>query len=80
MAEEVSFAPGPRGSVSMHDEYVVHGSGGNRSNGPRRTYVIAFRSQETVARERAAGFTHSHNDQVNWDVFNQWDKAMNVEL
>ena len=72
--EEVAYAQVPRGSASIHDEYVVHGSGGNLSNGPRRTYVIAFRTQETVARERAAGFTHSHNDKVNWDVFNNWDK------
>ena len=61
-----------RGSLSMHDEYVVHGSGGNQSPGPRRTYVVAFRTADTVRRERAAGFTHSHNDKVNWDKFNKW--------
>lgn len=70
--EEVSYAQVGRGSASIHDEYVVHGSGGNLSNGPRRTYVLAFRTADTVQRERAAGFTHSHNDEVNWDVFNQW--------
>lgn len=68
--EVVEYAEVSRGSASIHDEYVVHGSGGNLSNGPRRTYVIAYRTAETVARERAAGFTHSHNDQVNWDLFN----------
>jgi len=72
--EEVSYAQVKRGSVSVHDEYVVHGSGGNTSKGKRRTYVIAFRVKDTVDRERAAGFTHSHNDEVNWDVFNNWDK------
>lgn len=61
-----------RGALSMHDEYVVHGSGGNLSNGPRRTYIVAFRVQDTVNQERAAGFTHSHNDKVNWDKFNKW--------
>jgi phytanoyl-CoA hydroxylase len=71
-AEVVEYAQVRRGSVSIHDEYVVHGSGGNLSNKSRRTYVIAFRTKETVDRERAAGFTHSHNDEVNWDVFNQW--------
>jgi phytanoyl-CoA hydroxylase len=71
--EMVAFAQIKRGSLSMHDEYVVHGSGGNLSPGSRRTYVLAFRPADTVARERAAGFTHSHNDKVNWDVFNQWD-------
>lgn len=70
--EPVLFAEVRRGSVSMHDEYVVHGSGGNLSKGPRRTYVIAYRAKDTVNRERAAGFTHSHNDKINWDVFNDW--------
>lgn len=64
----------PRGGVTIHNEFVVHGSGGNETQGWRRTYVAAFRSVETIAQERAAGFTHSHNDEVNWDTFNQWDK------
>ena len=34
--------------------------------GWRRTYVLAFRHQDTIALERRAGFTHSHNDTVNW--------------
>jgi len=63
-----------RGDVSVHDEFVVHGSGGNNTDGQRRTYVVAFRTADTVARERAAGFTHSHNDTVNWDSFNKWDE------
>ena len=73
--EMIAFAEVPRGSVSIHDEYVVHGSGGNLSQGPRRTYVVAFRVKETVERERAAGFTHSHNDVINWDVFNKWERS-----
>lgn len=40
----------------------------------RRTYVVAFRTEDTVAQERAAGFTHSHNDDVNWDTFNRWQE------
>lgn len=43
-----------RNSVSIHDEYVVHGSNGNNSPNTRRTYVIAFRAKDTVIRERAA--------------------------
>jgi phytanoyl-CoA hydroxylase len=70
--ETISFAEVSRGSVSIHDEYIVHGSGGNKSNGKRRTYVIAFRVEDTVKKERAMGFTHSHNDDVNWDKFNDW--------
>lgn len=72
--EIVHHAEVKRGSASIHDEWVVHGSSGNNSNGSRRTYVIAFRTKDTVKRERAAGFTHSHNDEVNWDKFNNWDK------
>jgi ectoine hydroxylase-related dioxygenase (phytanoyl-CoA dioxygenase family) len=57
-----------RGSITVHDEWVVHGSAGNRSPQWRKTYVIAYRSAATVAHERAIGFTHSHNDTVNWQT------------
>jgi ectoine hydroxylase-related dioxygenase (phytanoyl-CoA dioxygenase family) len=63
-----------RGDVTIHDEWVVHGSGGNLSKGTRRTYVVAFRTKDTVDRERRAGFTHSHNDSVNWDTFNAFQE------
>ena len=69
-AEEIRLAEVPRGGVTLHDEWVVHGSPGNASPRHRRTYVIAFRTRAIVDAERAAGFTHSHNDDVNWDVFN----------
>ncbi len=52
----------PRGSVSVHHERTVHGSGGNTSTRWRRGYVLAYRSPATIAQERAMGFTHSHND------------------
>jgi ectoine hydroxylase-related dioxygenase (phytanoyl-CoA dioxygenase family) len=68
--EEIRLAEVPRGGVTLHDEWVVHGSPGNASPRHRRTYVIAFRTRAIVEAERAAGFTHSHNDDVNWDVFN----------
>ncbi|MBA2480130.1 MAG: phytanoyl-CoA dioxygenase family protein [Planctomycetes bacterium] len=55
-----------RGSITVHDEWVVHGSAGNPSPQWRKTYVIAYRSRATVAYERSIGFTHSHNDTVNW--------------
>ncbi len=70
--EKVEYIEVPRGAVTVHDEYVIHGSGGNNTKGTRRTYVVAYRTADTVAQERAAGFTHSHNDSVNWDVFNKW--------
>jgi phytanoyl-CoA hydroxylase len=52
-----------RGDITVHNEGVLHGSGGNTSTANRRrAYIAAFRSIETVRQERALGFTHSHND------------------
>lgn len=65
----VNYTEIARGDLTIHNERVVHGSGGNFTNGWRRTYVIAFRHQSTIDLERQAGFTHSHNDTVNWDTF-----------
>ena len=69
--EKIVMACLNRGDVSIHDEYVVHGSAGNLTDGHRRTYVLAFRTVETIALERKAGFTHSHNDETNWDTFHK---------
>jgi hypothetical protein len=60
--DEVRPMPIRRGDVTVHNERVLHGSGGNRSSGWRRAYVVAFRAAATVAEERRLGFTHSHND------------------
>lgn len=52
-----------RGDITVHNEGVLHGSGGNTSAASRRrAYITAFRSIETVRQERSLGFTHSHND------------------
>lgn len=53
-----------RGDCTVHNERVLHGSGGNATDGRRRAYVLAFRSADTVRTERRLGFTHSHNDDV----------------
>lgn len=58
----VRLAEIARGDVTVHNERVLHGSGGNHSANWRRAYVVAFRAEETIAAERQAGFTHSHND------------------
>lgn len=55
------FVEVERGSITVHDEWIVHGSGGNVSEDFRKTYVLAHRSQKTVQQERAMGFDHSHN-------------------
>ena len=67
--EEVQYAPALRGSITIHDEYVVHGSSGNTSPRQRRTYVLAYRAKDIVDAERRIGFSHSHNDNTNWDTF-----------
>jgi len=65
-SDVVVALPVRRGSITVHNERIVHGSPGNTTDGWRRTYVIAFRSQKTVDYERSIGFTHSHNDSINW--------------
>lgn len=52
-----------RGDITVHNEGVLHGSGGNTTTDNwRRAYIVALRSTDTVRRERELGFTHSHND------------------
>lgn len=65
--DEIVFLPVKRGSITIHDERIIHGSAGNLSNEWRKTYIIAYRDVSTIREERAMGFTHSHNDQVNWN-------------
>ncbi len=64
--DEIVFIPVKRGSVTIHDERIVHGSGGNTSQDWRKTYVVAYRDEQTIAEERRMGFTHSHNDSLDW--------------
>ncbi len=67
--ENIVELPLRRGDITVHDERIVHGSGGNRSRDRwRRTYIVAFRHEATVAYERSVGFTHSHNDTLNWET------------
>ncbi|HTN81909.1 MAG TPA: phytanoyl-CoA dioxygenase family protein [Acidimicrobiales bacterium] len=61
--DRVIVKPIARGDCTVHNERVMHGSGGNLTAGYRRAYVIAYRSEDTVRRERELGFTHSHNDE-----------------
>jgi hypothetical protein len=64
--DSIVSLPLRRGDITVHNERIVHGSPGNRSDGWRRTYVIAHRSRRTVEYERSIGFTHSHNDVISW--------------
>lgn len=61
--------PLKRGDITVHDEMIIHGSAGNSSADRwRRTYITAFRSKDCVDFERSIGFTHSHNDTINWET------------
>ena len=62
--DDVVTVPIKRGSVTVHNETVMHGSGGNTTSGFRRAYILAFRPESTIAIERELGFTHSHNDEA----------------
>jgi len=65
--DKVIYLPLKRGDITIHNEKIIHGSGGNNSNEWRKTYIIAFRDSETIKKERLIGFTHSHNDKVDWE-------------
>ena len=55
--------PVKAGDCTVHNEWIVHGSGGNSSKDRfRHTYVTAFRHREMIAYERSMGFRHSYND------------------
>ena len=70
--DEVVCVPIARGDITVHNEGILHGSGGNTSaSSKRRAYINAYRSIDTVRRERELGFTHSHND--DQDVLAQVD-------
>ncbi len=62
--DEIRPMPIKRGDITVHNERVLHGSGGNSTAGWRRAYIVAFRAKATIAEERRLGFTHSHNDQL----------------
>ena len=55
--------PVKAGDCTVHNEWIVHGSGGNSSKDRfRHTYVTALRHREMIAYERSMGFRHSYND------------------
>lgn len=56
----------------VHHERTLHCSYPNMSTDWRHVYILNFRKRECIAEERQLGFTHSHNDAVNWDVFQRW--------
>lgn len=64
-SDVVKEVPIAKGDCTVHSERVLHGSGGNTTDGLRRALVLAYRSEATVKRERELGFSHSHNDALD---------------
>ena len=60
--EEIVYLPVKRGDVTIHGEWIVHGSGGNCRESPRKTIVMAFRHKDMIRYERDVGYSHSYND------------------
>eukprot|EP00882_Tetradesmus_deserticola_P001375 GHRQ01001490.1.p1 GENE.GHRQ01001490.1~~GHRQ01001490.1.p1 ORF type:complete len:276 (+),score=97.40 GHRQ01001490.1:392-1219(+) len=71
-AERVVDVPAARGDVILHHERTLHCSYPNLSGEWRHAYILNLRKAACIAEERALGFNHSHNTQLNWDVFNKW--------
>ena len=71
--DQVTFLPVAAGGVTVHDEWILHGSGGNHDKENwRHTYVLAYREPTMIEWERSLGeegFRHSHNDKFQWDSF-----------
>ena len=63
-AVDIELMPG---DISIHNPFLIHGSNFNNSDKWRKTYIIAFRDSETIKKVRSIGFTHSHNDKVDWE-------------
>lgn len=67
--DNIVNVPMKRGDVLVHRERVVHGSGANLSTNWRCGYVLNYKRRACIDEERRAGFTNSHNDEVQWDKF-----------
>ena len=50
------------GDMTVHEEWIVHGSEGNTSQTTRDTLIMAYRAVSMIQVEREAGFRHSYND------------------
>lgn len=57
------YLPLAPGDATVHDEWLVHGSGGNAAaTATRDTLILAYRARSMIAVERSVGFRHSYND------------------
>jgi len=59
--EHIVSVPLKPGSVSIHGERTIHGSGGNKTSGWRRSYLLQFRPKASVAQRVNMGISRSLN-------------------
>uniref|UniRef100_A0A383V930 Fe2OG dioxygenase domain-containing protein n=1 Tax=Tetradesmus obliquus TaxID=3088 RepID=A0A383V930_TETOB len=71
-AEPVLDVPAARGDLIVHHERTLHCSYPNLSSEWRHAYILNLRKAACIAEERSLGFDHSHNTQLQWDVFHKW--------
>ena len=57
-----TLLPVRRGDVTVHDEFIAHGSGGNLSQRVRKTYVLAVTARWW---SMSADWPHSYNDDAD---------------
>ena len=72
--QHIVDVPVARGDVIVHHERVLHASRPNLSSDWRHAYILGYRKSECIKEERSLGFTHSHNADVNWEVFLNQDE------
>lgn len=57
------YLPLEAGDITIHNEYILHGSEGNKDmDHTRDTAIFAYRSPSMINFERSIGFRHSYND------------------
>lgn len=49
------------GDAVLHNDFTLHYSDGNTTDGWRRSYLLAFRAEDVVKQTKALGLTRSRN-------------------
>ncbi len=60
-AQRAVLVPIRRGDVTIHTGRTLHSSGGNKTDGWRRTYLLQFRPVSAIEFQRKAGYVKSLN-------------------
>lgn len=65
-ASEAEMVPMPltAGGAGLHAGRTLHYSRGNKTDGPRRAYILNFRPRAAIEQEREKGFDHGRAGHV----------------